>query len=60
MENKKPKKKTESTTIRLSKEWKELIRTYQDENDGISSSSRTISAYIILAIKEKMSKDKLI
>jgi len=60
MANKESKKKTEPTTIRLLKEWKELIRTYQDESDGISSSSRTISAYIIQAIKEKMSKDKLI
>jgi len=59
MENKKS-KKTESTTIRLPKEWKDLIKLYQDDSDGISSSSRTMSAYIIQAIKEKMIKDSII
>ena len=59
MVNKKS-KETESTTIRMPKEWKDLIKLYQDESDGISSSSRTMSAYIIQAIKEKMIKDNLI
>ncbi len=59
MVNKKP-KETESTTIRLPKEWKELIKLYQDESDGISSSSRTMSAYIIQAVKEKMIRDNII
>ena len=59
MENKKP-KKTEPTTIRLPKEWKDLIKLYQDDSDGISSSSRTMSAYMIQAIKEKMIKDNII
>ncbi len=59
MINKKP-KETESTTIRLPKEWKELIKLYQEESDGISSSSRTMSAYIIQAVKEKMIKDSII
>jgi len=59
MVNKKS-KETESTTIRMPKEWKDLIKLYQDESDGISSSSRTMSAYIIQAIKEKMLKDNLI
>ncbi|SFV66245.1 hypothetical protein MNB_SV-14-1502 [hydrothermal vent metagenome] len=59
MQNKKP-RKTESTTIRLPKEWKDLIRLYQEDSDGISSSSRTISAYIIQAVKEKMIKDNII
>ncbi len=53
-------KKTASTTIRLPKEWKELIKKYQDNNDGISRSSGTMSAYIIQAIKEKMIRDNLI
>lgn len=53
-------KKTASTTIRLSKKWKELIREYQNNNEGISRSSGTISAYIIQAIKEKMIRDNLI
>ncbi|RUM76660.1 MAG: hypothetical protein DSZ11_00295 [Sulfurovum sp.] len=53
-------KKTESTTVRLPKEWKELIRIYQEESDGISSSSRSMSAYIIQAIKEKMLRDSII
>ena len=53
-------KKTASTTIRLPKEWKELIKEYQDNNDGISRSSGTMSAYIIQAIKEKMIRDNLI
>ena len=59
MKNKKS-KKTELTTIRLPKEWKDLIKLYQEDSDGISSSSRTMSAYIIQAIKEKMSKDSII
>jgi len=59
MVNKKS-KETESTTIRMPKEWKDLIKLYQDESDGISSSSRTMSAYIIQAIKEKMIKDNVI
>ncbi|RUM68820.1 MAG: hypothetical protein DSZ07_05940 [Sulfurovum sp.] len=59
MVNKKS-KETESTTIRMPKEWKDLIKLYQDESDGISSSSRTMSAYIIQAIKEKMIKDNII
>ena len=59
MKHKKP-KETESTTIRLPKEWKELIKLYQDESDGISSSSRTMSAYIIEAVKEKMIRDNII
>ncbi len=59
MRHKKP-KETESTTIRLPKEWKELIKLYQDESDGISSSSRTMSAYIIEAVKEKMIRDNII
>jgi hypothetical protein len=59
MQNKKP-KETESTTVRLPKEWKKLIRLYQEDSDGISSSSRTMSAYIIQAIKEKMIKDNII
>lgn len=59
MKHKKP-KETESTTIRLPKEWKELIKLYQDESDGISSSSRTMSAYIIQAVKEKMIRDNII
>ena len=59
MVNKKP-KETESTTIRLPKEWKELIKLYQDDSDGISSSSRTMSAYIIQAVKEKMIRDNII
>lgn len=59
MRYKKP-KETESTTIRLPKEWKELIKLYQDESDGISSSSRTMSAYIIEAVKEKMIRDNII
>lgn len=59
MKNKKP-KITELTTIRLPKEWKELIRIYQEESDGISSSSRSMSAYIIQAIKEKMLRDSII
>ncbi len=53
-------KETESTTIRLPKKWKELIRVYQENSDGISSSSRTMSAYIIQAVKEKMIKDKIL
>ncbi|CAA6815006.1 MAG: Unknown protein [uncultured Sulfurovum sp.] len=53
-------KKTEPTTIRLPKEWKDLIKLYQDESDGISSSSRTMSAYIIQAVKEKMINDSII
>jgi len=53
-------KETEPTTIRLPKEWKELIKLYQENSDGISSSSRTMSAYIIQAIKEKMIKDNII
>jgi hypothetical protein len=59
MKNKKP-KKTEPTTIRLPKKWKELIKLYQDDCDEFSSSSRTMSAYIIQAIKEKMIKDNII
>ena len=59
MKNKKH-KETEPTTIRLPKEWKKLIRLYQEESDGISSSSRTMSAYIIQAIKEKLIKDNII
>ena len=59
MKRKKP-KETESTTIRLPKEWKELIRLYQEESDGISSSSRSMSAYIIQAVKEKMLRDSII
>ena len=59
MKSKKP-KETESTTIRLPKEWKELIRLYQEESDGISRSSRSISAYIIQAVKEKMLRDSII
>ncbi len=59
MVNKNP-KETESTTIRLPKEWKELIKLYQDDSDGISSSSRTMSAYIIQAVKEKMIRDNII
>jgi predicted DNA-binding protein len=59
MGNKKA-KKTEATTIRLPKEWKDLIRLYQEDSDGISSSSRTMSAYIIQAVKEKMIKDSII
>lgn len=59
MVNKKP-KKTEPTTIRLPKKWKDLIKLYQEDSDGISSSSRTMSAYIIQAIKEKMIKDNII
>jgi len=59
LKNKKP-KITELTTIRLPKEWKELIRIYQEESDGISSSSRSMSAYIIQAIKEKMLRDSII
>jgi predicted DNA-binding protein len=57
--NKRP-KETASTTIRLPKEWKELIKLYQEDSEGISSSSRTMSAYIIQAIKEKMIKDNII
>jgi predicted DNA-binding protein len=53
-------KKTKPTTIRLPKEWKEKIKLYQEDSDGISSSSRTMSAYIIQAIKEKMIKDNII
>jgi len=53
-------KETEQTTIRLPKEWKELIRKYQENNDGISRSSKSISAYIIQAIQEKMIKDSII
>ena len=60
MINKKSNEKKELTSIRLPKEWKELIRTYQEESDGISSSSRSISAYIIQAVREKIIKDKLI
>lgn len=60
MQNKKP-KETESTTIRLPKKWKKSIKLYhQEDSDGISSSSRTMSAYIIQAIKEKMIKDNII
>ena len=59
MQNKRD-KETESTTIRLSKKWKTLIKLYQEDSDGISSSSRTMSAYIIQAIKEKMIKDDII
>ena len=59
MKSKKP-KQTESTTIRLPKEWKELIRLHQEESDGISSSSRSMSAYIIQAVKEKMLRDNII
>ncbi len=59
MVNKKP-KETESTTIRLPKEWKELIKLYQDESDGISSSSRSMSGYIIQAVKEKMLRDSIL
>ena len=59
MENKKSKKR-EPTTIRIPKEWKDLIKLYQEDSDGISSSSRTMSAYIIQAIKEKMIKDSII
>jgi hypothetical protein len=59
MKHKKP-KETESTTIRLPKVWKKLIKEYQENNDGISSSSRSMSAYIIQAIKEKMIKDNII
>jgi predicted DNA-binding protein len=59
MKNKKP-KETESTTIRLPKEWKELIKQYQEESNGVSNSSRTMSAYIIQAVKEKMIKDNII
>jgi len=59
MVNKKS-KKTEPTTIRLPKEWKALIKRYQEDSDGISSSSRTMSAYIIQAVKEKMLKDNII
>jgi hypothetical protein len=53
-------KKTKPTTIRLPEEWRDLIKLYQDDSDGISSSSRTMSAYIIQAIKEKMIKDNII
>jgi hypothetical protein len=53
-------KETEPTTIRLPKEWKELIRVHQENNAGISSSSRTITAFIIEAVKEKMIQDKII
>jgi hypothetical protein len=53
-------RKTEQTTIRLPKKWKELIRFHQEESDEISSSSRTMSAYIIQAVKEKMIKDNII
>jgi hypothetical protein len=59
MQNKKP-KETESTTIRLPKKWKKSIKLYQEDSDRISSSSRTMSAYIIQAIKEKMIKDNII
>ena len=59
MANKKS-KETESTTIRLPKEWKDLIKLYQEDSDGISRSSVTMSAYIIQAIKEKMIKDDII
>jgi len=59
MVNKKS-KKTEPTTIRLPKEWKALIKLYQEDSDGISSSSRTMSAYIIQAVKEKMIEDNII
>jgi len=59
MPQRKP-KETESTTIRLPKEWKELIKLYQEDSDGISSSSRTMSAYIIQAVKEKMIKDNIL
>jgi len=59
MQNKRD-KETESTTIRLPKKWKTLIKLYQEDSDGISSSSRTMSAYIIQAIKEKMIKDDII
>jgi len=53
-------KKTEPTTIRLPKDWKELIRLYQEESDGVSRSSRSMSGYIIQAIREKMIKDGII
>lgn len=59
MIRKKDKKKV-LTTIRMPKKWKEKIRAYQEDNDDISHSSRTITAYIIQAIKDKMIKDKLI
>ena len=59
MNNKIP-KETEQTTIRFPKEWKELIREYQENSDGVSRSSRSISAYIIQAVKEQMIKDSII
>jgi len=53
-------KETEPTTIRLPKEWKELIKIYQENSDGVSSSSRTITAYIIQAVQAKMIEDGII
>ena len=53
--------KTEVTAVRIPIEWKVLIRDFQEENDdGFSSSSGTLSAYIIEAIQVKMKDDKLI
>jgi hypothetical protein len=59
MSNKIP-KETEQTSIRFPKKWKELIREYQENSDGVSRSSRSISAYIIQAVKEQMIKDSII
>jgi hypothetical protein len=60
MKNIKIPKETEQTSIRFPKDWKELIRKYQEDNNGISRSSRSISAYIIEAVKQKMIKDNII